>query len=341
MKYRPSSLPALSKCAQFISSPGDEGIRAAGKLRHEVLAYMLTHPDAPEEQQLERLPEEHRAGVKWALDYIRVHAPMHDHPLIVEQLREWVGYGFENRRGTLDAQCGPVFFDLKWNRYDYAPQMADYALSLLDDWSEVTCHVLFGESQKAEVLRFDRATAEAIVAPVLLRAGIAPPTVCTYCGWCARQATCSAHLDTVNRIVEGRPDWQLSTFHSSDITDPQEMGTALTIARQVADWAEAVEFQAKEMAVKLGAIPKGFTLQTRQGNRFISSVSEAFPVAGLPQAEFLEACEVKLSSLSEAFAKFHGLKKAQAERDVQSRLGEIVQRKPSTVSLVKDKNASI
>jgi hypothetical protein len=135
-------------------------------------------------------------------------------------------------------------------------------------------------------------------------------------------------------VAAQREDWKLETFHSSEIKTTDEMGKALKLARQLAHWCESVEFHAKEMAVKEGAIPSGFKIQQRQGNRFIPSVSDAFGRMAMPQGEFLKACEVKFSRLVEVVAELNGLKKAQAERDVERKLAEAITRKPSSVSLV-------
>jgi hypothetical protein len=98
-----------------------------------------------------------------------------------------------------------------------------------------------------------------------------------------------------------------------------------------------VDQAAKEMAVKQGIVPEGFKLQSRQGNRFVSSVAAAFPLVGMPQETFLGACEIKLTKLTEAYAAFAGMKKAPAEREICNKLGDVVQRKPATMSLVAEK----
>ena len=58
------------------------------------------------------------------------------------------------------------------------------------------------------------------------------------------------------------------------------MGKALTLARAVAGWAEAVEHHAKEMAEKKGIVATGYKLQCKQGKRFIADVAAAFGMAG-------------------------------------------------------------
>ena len=334
MKVRPSSLPMLAKCPQWESSGGNTDTNL-GSQRHAALAALFQGDKA----LWNALPTDNdREAVEWAAEYIRVKAPMNDYPVEWEVKRRWLGADFQEREGTPDCVCGPVVFDFKWRQRDYTAQMADYSLERLDRGFEmVEVHLLYGEPRVAEVLHFDRESAEGIVQPILEKAGQGDPAPCDYCGWCAKRLICPAMTDRVAAVVEGREDWQLDQYHASKIESPAEMGKALRIARLVADWCEAVEFAAKEMAVKRGQVPAGFKIQNRQGARFIASVLDAFPKAGLPQDEFLKACDVKLSALAEAYAEFHGMKKAPAERELESKLGPVVQRKQSTVSLVAEK----
>jgi hypothetical protein len=149
--------------------------------------------------------------------------------------------------------------------------------------------------------------------------------------------TCGALLERVNAIASNRDDWKLENYHSSEIQTAEQMGKALSLARVVGKWVESVEHHAKEMAVKKGVVPAGFKLSTRQGNRFIPNVTDAFSRVGLPQEEFLKACEVKFSSLVDVFIGMHGTKKAQAERSVAEKLGDALKRKSSSVSLISEK----
>ncbi len=156
------------------------------------------------------------------------------------------------------------------------------------------------------------------------------PRACQYCSWCANQITCSANLERINAIAAGREDWALEQYHASKITDATEMGKALRLARHVADWVESVEFHAREMAIKQGQLPDGFALKSRRGNRYIDKISDAFILINLPQAEFLSSCESNLARLTEVYAAFHGLTKAAAKKELARKLGETIQRKPTT-----------
>jgi len=344
VKLRPSSLPFLSQCPCWVSDESHGGDwRDSGNLRHHVLSSMLDKRHGNQAEDLQMLPEEERDGVQWAADYIDVHAPGLDHQLHCERRLKLLDDNFNVvMEGTPDVVCGPELFDLKWRQRDYGAQMAAYAEMMFqeNEWPEVRVHLLFAESKRAVTFVFTRAEAIALINSIIAKVN-APdrqPTPCDYCGWCARRLTCPALLERVNTVAVNREDWKLEGYHASEITSGQQMGKALKLARQIKDWCEGVEHHAKEMAAKQGMIPEGFKIQTRQGNRYIPDVTQAYARAGLPQEEFLKACEVKFSSLVEATAGLHGIKKAQAERTVEEKLGDAIQRKSSSVSLVVNKS---
>lgn len=337
MIHRPSSLPALDQCAKF--SGGSSEFAEEGTVRHAILATALK-TNSTADIQFSAETNTDAEGITWAADYILLHAPSSDYPIEVEQTRSWLGPDFTVRTGTPDVVCGPVIFDFKWRWRDYTAQMADYALERFDaGFERVTVHLLFGAHRRYEIVEFTRESAERIVSGILAKAEApdAQPTPCDYCGWCAHRLTCSAVLERVNAVVEGRVDWGLATYHSTEIATAEQMGKALEIARLVKKWADAVEYEAKRM-VGRGDIPEGFKLQDRKGNRFISSVAEAFPRVGLSQEVFLKACEVGFSDLAKLYAEIHGMKKAAAERAVAELLGDVLQRKASSQRLVSDKS---
>lgn len=341
MKIRPSSLPALSSCPRFTSDPTGSEQTTSGTLRHDVLRDSLAfinEQNGPE--ILARLPEDQQDGVQWALDYIKLKAPIADYPLILEKRRTFTGPDFELIEGTPDVVCGNVVFDLKWRINDYRAQMAAYALMIMESGLEqVTVHVLYAEAKRAEEILFTRETAEQAIFPIIEQAARpdAKPTACEFCGWCAHRLTCPAVLEQVNAVVANREDFNLKTWHASDIDTAEEMGKALRVARVVADWCESVEHHAKDMAQKRGIVPAGFKLQTKQGNRFVASLPDAFAKSGIAQDRFLAACEIKLSKLVEAYAESNQMKKAPAERELEAKLGETIQRKSPSISLIAEK----
>ena len=328
MNYRPSSLPGLQGCSCYEpDQTSDIEQKQAGTLRHEALAAYLTGQEGWDKD----LDEYDAEGVAWAGEYIRAHAPMSDHPLRIEEKRTTYTDSFEEITGTPDVTCGWVLFDLKGRSIDsYMAQMAAYAL--MDGWPEVEVHVLYGTERRAKTWRVTRQEAMELVENIIARASTpgAYPTACDWCGWCSKRLTCPSVIEGVNKVVAARDDWHLETYHSTEIETAEQMGQALTIARRLKEWCEAVEHHAREMALKRGMVPVGFELRTRRGSREIESVASAFGLAGLPQEAFLKACEVKFSRLVEVAAEFHGMKKAHAERDLDVKLASVIERKPSS-----------
>ena len=339
---RPSKLPMLAQCPRFDSGSGSE-YTEHGDARHKAFASALKG----DLSLIAALPEEEeRVGVEWAVAYVQTHAPSSANPLELEKRRTFIDQDFNDVQGTPDVVCGPRFIaDLKWRKFDYTAQMAAYCLMRFDEVPdldfEIEAHILFAESQRATVLRFTRESAAELVYGIIERAKDpqAKEIICDYCGWCSRRMVCGAMTEKVNAVVGGRTDWGLEQWHSSEITKPEEMAKALAIARAIKGWCEAVEHHAKEIMVKQGATIPGYELKAKQGNRFISSVSDAYAAIGLPQDEFLTLCELKLTKVVEAYAIHKAIAKKSAEKEVCAKLGEIIQRKPSTLTLVEAKEA--
>lgn len=328
MNYRPSSLPGLEACPCYEpDQTSDVEQKQAGTLRHEALAAYLSGTEGWDAN----LDEHDAEGVAWAGEYIRCHAPMSEHPLQIEEKRTALTDSWEEITGTPDVTCGFALFDLKGRSIDtYAPQMAAYAL--MTGFAVVNVHVLYATEKKAKTWRIGRAAAMEVVERIIAKASDPnrQPTACDWCGWCSKRLTCPSVLKGVNAVVAARDDWYLDTYHSTEIETAEQMGKALTIARRLNEWCEAVEHHAREMVTKKGMVPTGFEVKTRRGSREIASVADAFGLAGLPQEAFLKACQVKFSKLVEVTAEFHGMKKAQAERDLDTKLASVIERKPST-----------
>lgn len=333
-RIRPSSLPALAKCPSYVpdQSTGEEQ-KSDGTIRHDALFRVLGAESKEDETAiLDTLGEPDRMGVDWAAEYVRTHANMDAHPLVREQKSTFVGPDFESVEGTPDVTCGPVVFDLKWREdvSDYSTQMAAYALMQVGRGHEcVTVHILYALHRRVDVLEFTEDTAAELVFPIIeaAKAPASKPSACEYCGWCAKRLTCHAVAAEVEKAGDGTDVATLDTAEA--------MGSALKTARVVKEWCAAVESAAKEMAFKRGAVPTGFKPVTQRGRRQIDSVVDAFGVAGLPQDEFLKACSVGFGDLAEAFAKFNGLPKAAAERDIETRLGDALKR-GNNVNMLKE-----
>jgi hypothetical protein len=360
VSIRPSSLPMLAQCPRF-ESGGDREFADDGTRRHEALAENLkAHCRSMELDEpvaaplMAELDEESAEAVQWAADYIRLHAPMSDYPLRIEErvhpLRSDFTPYFENG-GTADAICGSHLFDFKWRERNYDEQLAAYALALCEQGHEtVTVHILFGATRRAQSYKLDEESARALVDGVIEKATApdAQPSPCDYCGWCAHRLTCKPYLRTVKRVAEGYADEpllsQVKTWHPSDITTPEEMALVLTIKRKLLDgWGKSVEFHAKEMAKEMvekqGLQLPGYELKSSEGKQHVSDVAAAHEALGLPVSDFLKCCALRLNSskkypdrvgVTDAWAAANGVKKTPAKKRVTEKLGALITRgKPS------------
>lgn len=335
---RPSSFPALLKCGQYEGREEDTEATERGTERHKAFRALLVNNDP---LPMMGLCEEDRVGVDWAVDFVRMKAPSSDHPMRCEEPGSFVTPSFDFVHGTPDVRCGWMLFDLKWRSADYTAQMACYALMMMEENQElerVECWVLFAERQHAQQLWFTRESAEELVAKAEANEGNGEPDPCDFCDWCARAHYCKALVKMANTVREGREDWELDQYHGSEIQDSAEMAKGLRLARRMAAWAEAMEHHARQMVVREGKEIPGFKQSFRQGNRYIhGTVEEVFSVMRLPQDQLLKGCEPKFSKLSGVLGEIHGMSKANAEKEAERRLGDLLQRKPSTVSLIEIK----
>jgi hypothetical protein len=339
---RPSSLPALSQCPCFES--GSSEYTEDGTERHHALSEHFAGDDS----RLELMDEGQADAVRWAAEYIKIHAPMSDFPLDCERTLTMDDADLNTITGTPDVVCGDDLFDLKWRYRDYVSQMAAYVCMMFTANPKrnfVRVHLLFGSIKKAEVFKLNWSEAAEIIHPIIERARNENrvPALCDYCGWCALKLTCPAFKVRVDAVLKGREDWALEQYESSFITDGTEMAKALRIARKLSKWCDAVEWRAKEMWTKEGIPITGFELKERQARQYITDVVAAFNASGLPQDKFLACCEPRLNTsktyaekvgIIDVYAEQTGIKKAPAKREILRKLEAVLKRGQPTLSLV-------
>jgi hypothetical protein len=346
---RASSLPALSQCPCF--EPGSSDYAEAGTDRHTALQRHFAGDDSV----LALLPEEEQEGVLWAAEYIRVHAPMSEYPLEWEKQGAAILDDFTEVPGKTDAYCALDIFDLKWRYSDYKAQMALYSLIRLQAADmkpgvEIKVHVLYACFKRAEVLTFDFETAHRIVQEIVdaYRDPNKQPNPCGYCNYCANRLKCSALNERAQTVAAGREDWKLEQYHTSQITTPSEMAKALAIARQLKGWCEAVEYHAKEMAVKDGMTIPGYELKSKAGRTSCANVIGAFNSLPLTAEEFLQCCDVRLETskenpdkrgLADVLAVNKGISKASAKRELKTLLQPFM-RTPKEILYLKPLKAT-
>lgn len=342
MKTRPSSLPALAQCGSYEPDPTPRALSEAGTKRHKALAAALTKGT----ELLDALPPDDREGVEWALDYILATATEGE-PMQVEQKRELFDADFNViMRGTLDVTAGPDLWDLKGYEGDYLAQMAAYALMRMQVTGRdtITVHLLFQAHKRAVKYTLTEAKAWEIVNYSLNNIG-QPPTPCSHCKYCAKQPTCPALVQRVEAVAAGREDWELKTYHSSEINNPSEMAKALRLARQLSKWCDSVEFHAKQLAATNGGKLPGYKVREKAGRAFVSDVAAAYNAAGLPQEVFLRCCDLRMNTsktnpdkvgIVDEYAKFAGMKKAPAKRQITEKLSAVLKHNKPTTELVAD-----
>jgi hypothetical protein len=296
---RPSSLPALAQCPRF--EGGSSEFADAGTLRHKALTKLFNaDPGA-----LDGLPEEDADGVRWAVDYIKLHAPLSYYPITFETGDVAILSDFTELKGTPDVICGSHLFDLKWRPFDYLAQMAAYALMILqhslpDPCGTVTVHILFGESQRYERYTIDEAAALRIIEPIVTRVQDpeAKPTPCDYCSWCAKKLTCSARVAVAVKVADGYTDGaiQLSTFHPSKVATPEEMAVMVRLRDILVGWCDSVRYHADEMWLKEGQQIPGCELKESKGKRYFTDLQGALNASGLPVEKFIQCCTARFTS---------------------------------------------
>ena len=351
----PSSFPAWAQCPAFDSDPAERADATEGTHQHSVLAALLFGNDA----RLAELSQDAAEAVTWAADYVRALAG--GAPVLTEQAVSFTapdsfapGGKSEVFSGTADAIIvhppGNLadLIDYKSGADgDHRPQLAGYALALFSMRTRlktIRAHVLYGRSRRADTWALTQADAAAVVLPILdARRDPARhvPVACDYCGFCVHRATCPALTSRVEAVARTTtPDeWEALAPAIRDpaaITDPALAAKALTVARYVQTWADAIRAKATELA-KGGATLPGWRLQERRGAREVADIEAAYSRTGIPAADFLTACKVSLPKLADAIAKARNLPKKQATAEVEAMLAGLIEERPPTVALVQSK----
>lgn len=340
---RPSSLPILSQCPKFESGEArdytDEGTK-----RHKALEALFKNDSGDSDRIFESMgvDVESQEGIQWAYEYINVNLPVNEFGLHIERPITLVADDFSKvMDGTVDYACGKHILDIKWRDRNYREQLMAYSLGWMQEQGidEVHCHILFMQSQRAETftVKLDECWEVIKEIEAKISSPDAKPNPCEYCGWCGKAKECDALNNLAMEVVNGREDWVLENYHSSQIDSPIEMSKALLIARHVSKWAEAVEHHAKKMAIDGGVHIPGFKVQARKGRRVISDIGSAFNASRLDQDEFLDCCVVSFSNLVEKHRVKENISKAAATKEMERFLGDAMDRSITTYSLVKER----
>jgi hypothetical protein len=341
-KFAPSSFPKLAKCACYVAEKGGK-LAEAGNVRHLAWADLFRFGGDEPSRVLDQHPTlsvDEREGLIWAFEYVIATATAGELLQLDHRISILDDDFNELTFGTFDAAAGPDLFDLKWADAEYDEQMICYALGRMQETGRelINVHILFALQKRVKkfTVTLDQATevVNRIIASV--KDPERKPTPNDYCGYCADRLTCSALNQRAQTVAAGREDWALDSYNASQITSPVEMAKALTLARQLKDWADSVEYHAKQL-VRNGAKLPGFKLIEKQGKRECNNIGTAFQLLGLPQEQFLNCCTLTYGAAEDAVAEFNKIKKAEAKRTVEEKLQTVTERKPNTYELRKEK----
>jgi hypothetical protein len=365
---RPSSLPALLQCPCFESDSAGNEFSNDGTKRHAVLCRYLNirinsgspyiGPTIKEcEEIFMDCDEESIEGIKWAADYIIAKSPIFSLKLQMEQSCEVILQDFSVIKGTRDYSCGSNLFDFKWRIRDYKPQMAAYALAIFQEnvnnvqkIEAIRVHLLFGALKQVVQYSLSEQDCWNIINPIIdaYNNPSKQPKACDYCSWCSKQVDCPAVIRKVSAEAQGYSDgdFVLANWHPSKIATPEEMAEALYAMKVLKSWCKSVYHHAMEMATKGGQKIPGWEVKESKGKIYCANSVVAFPLAGLPQEQFLQACMLLLKSSTKypdkvgiinLYAEFNKIGISAAKREIMAKLASVLKQGKSGLKLVEEK----
>jgi hypothetical protein len=271
MKIRHSSLPKLALCGQYEGSPGSSPAAARGTKLDAAFRHGWTTGEFPDWE----LPEDDADAIRWAINQCIRLGGLNDLTTAESKCRIHTG-GIEHR-GTADgvAVRGRFLIDLKSGQvYDYAAQMAAYALGLMQEHfvGEWTTHLLFCDPRQVVTHRWTYTTASELVAKVLANVGTAPVEN-DYCGWCAKSLTCPARVaskDSALVAVAGLAPTVQDEGFLAVLNDPVQLGKFLTACSTLEDFRDAAKAKAREL-LESNVRVHGWRLQKPRASEYIEA----------------------------------------------------------------------
>ena len=272
MNIRHSALPKLAVCGQYEGAPGSSPAAERGTKLDQAFRHAWTTSEFPNWD----LPEEDAEAVRWAInECIRLGGARDGLTTEEKRCRILTG-GFEHC-GTADgvAVAGRWLIDLKSGQiYDYAAQMAAYALGLMQQHfeQEWTSHLLFCDQRQVVTHRWTYASASELVRKVLANVGTAPVEN-DYCAWCAKSLTCPARVkakdDALVTVAGLAPTVQDEGFLAL-LNDPARLGRFLSQCATLEDFREAAKAKARQL-LEAGHVVPGWRLQKARATEYVEA----------------------------------------------------------------------
>lgn len=272
MNIRHSALPKLALCGQYEGAPGTSPAAERGTR----LDAMFRHAWERGEFLDRYVPEEDIQAVQWAVNQCALLGGAADGLTTIEDNCRILTGGFEHR-GTADGVAikGRWLVDLKSGQiYDYAAQMAAYALGLMqshfeDHW---TTHLLFCDQKQVVTHRWTYASASELVRRVIANVGT-PPVENDYCAWCAKSLTCPARVqakDAALVTVAGLAPTVQDEGFLAVLNDPVQLGKFLAACSTLDDFRDAAKAKAREL-LETGQDVPGWRLQKARVTEYVEA----------------------------------------------------------------------
>lgn len=271
MKIRHSALPKLALCGQFEGAPGTSPAAERGTRLDALFRHAWERGDF----ETRDVPDEDVQAVQWAVDQCARLGGGADGLTTREENCRILTGGFEHM-GTADGVAikGRWLVDLKSGQvYDYAAQMAAYALGLMQQHFEQTwdTHLLFCDQRQVVTHRWTYASASELVRKVLANVGT-PPRENDYCAWCAKSLTCGARVQSMTGALvpvqaEITPD---NDGFLTLLNDPARLGRFLAQCATLEDFREAAKAKAREL-LEAGHTVPGWRLQKARVTEYVDA----------------------------------------------------------------------
>jgi hypothetical protein len=351
-EYSPSKFSAWACCPRYDSAPIDDADEdhpaAVGTRVHGLIASLVSNPDHDIPASV---PDEEKYQAVYGANQIRMIIP--DGAEIKSEHRlTYLDENFETVYfGTADyfwADADSVYIaDIKTGRekVNVSSQLIGYALAAMQATGKkyARCYTVWTRLKLVDNFVAEYETAEKYTNKIITsRKYNADPRPCDYCRWCEHLATCPAAKKGIVAIAENYESkeaaitFDLEQWHSSEITNPEQMAQAMDLARLAEAWAGSVKHHCRKMMMDAGLeeIP-GYKLQNRKGAKVITDINKAYALAGLPPEKFLAACKISFNELAEKLKDERGISSAKAKKELEEMLCEVITESDGSISVVK------